>query len=95
MPINFLQQDNAIFHHQQSLTKLLGFHACGYFFDLYARLIVLVLYGTNKILRAIALLFCSNFFQFSWCDGNSISFQLYLLIWGLICDIFSGWFAIV
>ena len=40
-------------------------------FDLYASLIFSVLYGTNKVLRAIALLFNSDFFQSFWCDGSS------------------------
>ena len=43
---------------------------------MYAGLICLVLYGTNKILRAIVLLFCSNFFQSLECEGNSMSLQL-------------------
>ena len=54
---------------------------------MYVDLICLVLYGTNKILRAIVLLFCSNFFQTFGCDGNSMSFQLYLSINDLIFDI--------
>ena len=51
--------------------------------------------GTNKILRAIASLFCSNFFQPFECDGKSISFQLYWLIKGLIFDILWGIFALL
>ena len=39
------------------------------------------------MLRAIDLLFDSDFFQSLPCDGKSISFQLYLLINGLIFDI--------
>ena len=51
--------------------------------------------GTNKILRAIDLLYDSKFFQsFGGCDGKSISFQLYWLIKGLRLDIFSGWLLI-
>ena len=54
-----------------------------------------VLYGANKILRAIVLLFCSNFFQSFECDGNSIPFQLYWSIKGLIFDILWGSFLIL
>ena len=43
---------------------------------MYACLICLVLYGTNKILRAIVLLFCSNFSQSFDCDGNSIPYHV-------------------
>ena len=43
---------------------------------MYAGLICLVLYGKNKILRAIVLLFCLKFFQSFEYDGNSMSFQL-------------------
>ena len=60
---------------------------------MYASLISSVLYGTNKILRAIVLLSNSNFFQsFCGCNGRSISFQLYWLIRGLIFDILCGSF---
>ena len=59
---------------------------------MYASLIFSVLYGTNKILRAIVLLFNSNFYQSFGCNGNTISFQSYWLIKGLISDILSGLF---
>ena len=45
--------------------------------DLYASLTFSVLYGTQKILRAIVLLFKSNFFQSFECVGKYFSFQLY------------------
>ena len=63
------------------------------FFDLYASLISLVLYDTNKTLRAIVLLFCSNFFQSFECDGKSITFHCYWLIKGLIFDILWALFS--
>ena len=45
-------------------------------------------------IRAIDVLFNSNFFQSFWYDGKLISFQLYWSIKGLIFDILSGclWF---
>ena len=66
---------------------------------MYACLICLVLYGRNKILRAITLLFCSNFFQSFDCNGNSIPFPLYwskkkktrYFFWMITNPIFS-WF---
>ena len=61
---------------------------------MYANLILSVLCGTNKTLRAIILLFCSKYFHSFECDEISISFQLYLSIKGLIFDILSGWFLI-
>ena len=57
-----------------------------------------VLCGTNNILRAIALLFCSNFFQSIdislslWRAVKSISFQLYWLIKDSILIFFEGLF---
>ena len=60
---------------------------------MYACLICLVLCGTNKILRAIALLFCSNFFQSFESGGKSISFQLYWSVKGLMFGILWGLFA--
>ena len=62
---------------------------------MYACLICLILYSTNKILRAIVLLFYLNFFQSFKCDGNSIPFQLYWSIKGLIFDILWGSFLIL
>ena len=48
----------------------------------------------NKILRAIDLLFDSNFFQSFLRDGKFVSFQLYwIIIKGLIFYIFCGSFA--
>ena len=40
---------------------------------MHAGRICLVLYGTKNILRAIVLLFCSNFFQSLKCDGSFTS----------------------
>ena len=60
---------------------------------MYAGLICKILCGTNKILRAIVLLFSSNFFQSFECDVKSISFQLYWSIKGLIFDIPWGLFS--
>ena len=96
------------------INKTTWFSCLRLYFDLYANLIVSVLCGTNNILRAIVLLFCSNFFQsivsyyyfFNffqsscpnffrsfWCDGKSISFQLYWLVKDSIFDILSRWFS--
>ena len=60
---------------------------------MYVRLISLVLYDTYKLLRAIVLLFCSNFFQSFWCNGKSIPFQWYWPIKGLIFDILWALFS--
>ena len=54
---------------------------------MYASLICLVLCCTNRILRPIVVLFCSNFFQTFELDRKSISFQLYLSIKGSFSDI--------
>ena len=63
-------------------------------FDLYANLIFSVLYGTNKILRAIALLFNSKILQsFEGSSGKFISFQSSWLIKDLIFDILWGIFS--
>ena len=61
---------------------------------MYANLIFSVFCGTNKMLRAIILLFCSKYFQIFECDANFLSFQLYLSIKGLIFDIVFGWLLI-
>ena len=58
------------------IIKITRFSHLKVCFDLYASLIFLVLCGTNKILRAIVLLFCSNFFQSFECNERSIPFQL-------------------
>ena len=50
-------------------------------------MVQIILYGTNNILTAIVILFCSNSFHSFSCDGKSMSFQLYWLIKGLIFDI--------
>ena len=50
--------------------------------------------GADRILRAISLLFLSNFFQSFIPAGKFMSFQLYLSVWGLIFDILSGWLLI-
>ena len=64
-------------------------------FELRAVFIFLVLYGTNKILRAIDLLFNSKFLQYFCCfGGKSISFELYWSIKGLISDILWGSFLL-
>ena len=50
-----------------NLNKIILFSCWTLCFDLCASLIFLVLCGTNKVLKAILLLFCSNFFQsFEW-----------------------------
>ena len=61
-------------------------------FDLYTSLIFSVLYGTNKTLRAIDLLFSSKFFHSFEFDGKSISIQLYWSTKCLIFDILCGSF---
>ena len=70
-----------------TINKITWFSRSLLYSDLYASLIVFVLYGTNNILRAIVLLFCSNFFQFFCSVGISILFQLYWLIKGSFFDI--------
>ena len=74
------------------INKITWFSRLNLYFDLYASLMFSVLYGTNKILREIDLLFNSNFFQPLRSDGKSISFQLYWLINGLIFNNFCGSF---
>ena len=64
------------------------------YFDTYACLIFLILLGTYIILRAIDLLFSSNFSQSFLWHRKSFSFQLYWSIKGLIFDIFSEWVLI-
>ena len=54
------------------------------YFDMQARAISSVLYGTNKLLRVINLLFDLNFFQASLCNEKIISFHLYWSIKGLM-----------
>ena len=50
-----------------NLNKIILFSCWTLCFDLCASLIFLVLCGTNKALKAILLLLCSNFFQsFEW-----------------------------
>ena len=87
-------QDYAIFLPSVIINKITWFSRLKLYFDLYASLISSVLYGTNKILRAIDL-FDSNFFQsFSYFSGKFIPFQSYWSIKGLRLDILSGWFLI-
>ena len=50
------------------------------------------LFSFYKTLRAIVILFFSNFFQSSFSDGNLISSELYLFIKGLIFIVLSGFF---
>ena len=57
MKINFSQQDNPIFLPSRILNKITWFSCLKWYFDLYVSFISSVLYGTNKILRAIDLLF--------------------------------------
>ena len=64
------------------------------YFDLYTRLISFSLSGAYKILRPISPLFFPNFLCSYNPAGKFISSQLYLLIWGLIFDILSGWLPI-
>ena len=45
-----------------------------------------------KTLRAIVILFFSNFFQSFFSDGKLISSELYLFIKGLIFVVLSGFF---
>ena len=61
---------------------------------MYACLTSSVLWGTDKVLRAIDLLFDSNFFQSFLFGGKFIYFQLYWSIKGYIFVILSGllWF---
>ena len=80
----FLQQDNGIFLPSVIINKITWFSCLVLYFDTYACLVFSVLWGTYKILRAIDLLFNSNFFQSFWCDGKLISFQLYWSIKSLI-----------
>ena len=77
------------------INKTTWFSRLRLYFDLYARFIVFSLCGTNKILRAIVLLFCLNVFQSFIPAGNSIPSQLYWSIEGLIFDIFSGWLSML
>ena len=62
MRVSFSQQRNGIFHRLGSLEKLLDFHAMNYVFK---STIVLFppYYLVKTILKAIILLFASNFFQ--------------------------------
>ena len=64
------------------------------YFDIYACFICLILYVTYSIFKAIVLLFCSSFLQSFECEGNSMSFQILLLIKGLRLEILSGWWLI-
>ena len=77
MQINFSRQDNAIFLPSVIIKKITSISCLTLCFDLYASMICLVLYGKNKILRAVVLLFCSNFFQSFEPDGKSISSPSY------------------
>ena len=61
-----------------------------FYSDLYATLIVFVLCGIYKTLRAIALLFFSNFIHSFGPAEKSIPSQLYLLIYDFNFDILSG-----
>ena len=84
------------------INKITWFSRLKLCFDFCAILIFSVLCGTNKIIRVIVWLFCSNDFQsgkrinkyFPECDGKSISFQLCWSIQGLFFDILSGWVLI-
>ena len=86
------QQHNAIFLPSAIINKITLFSRLKLCFDLYACLVCLTFYGTNRILRAIALLFCSKSFQSFESDGKSISFQLCWSIKGLIFGILWGLF---
>ena len=74
------------------INKITWFSHLKLCFDLYASLVFLVLYGKNKILRAVFLLFCLKFFQSFEYDGKPISFQLYWSIKGSIFVILWGFF---
>ena len=76
------------------ISKLLYFYVYDYILIYMQRFIVSVLGGTYKILRAIVLIFCSNFFHSFIPAEKSMPFQLYWSIKGLIFDILSGWFSI-
>ena len=58
--------------------------------DLDASFIFTFLLSTYSIFKAIVLLLHSNFLQLFECEGNSISFQLQLLINGLSLEILLG-----
>ena len=88
-----LQQDNAIFHHQESLRELLDFHALNYVLTC-IHVLFLQYYEVYKILRAIILVFFSNSFQSFLFDGKSICLRLYWSIKGLIFVVLCGSFLI-
>ena len=89
MLINFSKQDNTFFtvsNYEQNylifaLIIMCFWWACTHY-----------ILDTNKILRAIDLLFGSNFFQSSLCDEKCIPFRSYWLIKDLIFDILWGFF---
>ena len=94
MQISQIQQDNVLFLPSAIINKITCFLRLLLRFDLYTILIFFVLCCTNDMLRAIILLFRSNFFQSLGPAGNSIPSQLYFLIQGFNFDILSGSFSI-
>ena len=74
------------------INKTTWFSRFWLYFDLYARFIVILVRGIYKILRAIVLLFRSNFFQSFIPAGKSTPSQLYWLI-KCLSDILFGWFS--
>ena len=88
-----LKQDNAIFLQSVIINKTTWFSRLWLYFDLYASIIFSVLWGIYKTLKAIDLLFDSNFLQSSTgFAGNSIPFHSYWSIKGLIFYILCGYF---
>ena len=87
MLIVFLQQNNAIHFHSESIKAQLVFQDLSYFLKHKEKL-------AYKTLRVITTLFFSNFFQSSFPDGNSIPSHLFLFIKDLIFVIFSGYFPL-
>ena len=83
----FWLQDNAIvFLRLKSLKEQLFFTVWVMFWNI-SRVYIFLAY---KTLTTIVTLFFSIFFQSSFSDGKSLSFQLYLLIKGLFFVILCG-----
>ena len=74
--------------HQSSSKELLDFHSLNYAL-IYMHVLCLQYCMVHNILSAIVL-FSSDFFQSFLSDGNSIYFQSYWLIKGLIFVILCG-----
>ena len=72
MQTSYLQQANAIFLLLLIINQITCFLRLLLYSDLYATLIVFVLYCTYNTLREIFLLFCSNFCHSFEPAGKSI-----------------------